>query len=248
MKTRLVSGGPTYKNNDKGKEKDMEFLKEILGEELFNQMAEKINAHNGNEANKDNQIKIGNLGTGEYVSAAKHKALQDAMGGKDAELENANNLIAELQKASKGNEEMQQKFKDYETANAELQKQLQETKVKYAFDVMLMDAGVTDKDEREFLAYKYESKLKEEGKTLELDENEHIKGSEAIIDSMKTMRPKAFESASNSDGFQVMGDNRLPQNDNRTVKPTKEQFRQMSYEERLAIKQKNEQLYKELAK
>lgn len=35
----------------------MEFLKEILGEELFNQFMEKINAHNGNEANKDNQIK-----------------------------------------------------------------------------------------------------------------------------------------------------------------------------------------------
>lgn len=29
----------------------MEFLKEVLGEELYNQMAEKINAHNGNEAN-----------------------------------------------------------------------------------------------------------------------------------------------------------------------------------------------------
>jgi len=226
----------------------MDFLKELLGEELFNQLSSKINEHNGNEANKDNQIKIGNLGSGEYVSAAKYKALQDTVSGKDAEIENANNLIAELQKASKGNEEMQQKFKEYEDTNAKLQEQLRETKVKYAFDVMLMDAGVTDKDEREFLAYKYESKLKEEGKTLELDENEHIKGSETIIDSMKTMRPKAFESAQNSEGFQVMGDNKLPQSDNRTVTPTKEQFRQMSYEERLAIKQKNEQLYKELAK
>lgn len=45
----------------------MEFLKEILGEALFAQFEEKINAYNGNEANKDRQIEIGNLGSGEYV-------------------------------------------------------------------------------------------------------------------------------------------------------------------------------------
>ena len=33
----------------------MEFLKEILGEELYKQFEEKINAHNGDEANKDKQ-------------------------------------------------------------------------------------------------------------------------------------------------------------------------------------------------
>ena len=226
----------------------MEFLKELLGEELFNQLSSKINEHNGNEANKDNQIKIGNLGTGEYVSAAKYKALQDAMSGKDAEITNANNLIAELQKASKGNEEMQQKFKDYETANAELQKQLAETEVRYAFDVMLMDAGVTDKDEREFLSFKYESKLKEEGKTLELDENRHIKGSEAIIESMKTMRPKAFESASGKDGFHVMGDNRLPAGDNSGQTVTKEAFEKMGYKSRVELKDSNPELYEQLTK
>ena len=63
----------------------MEFLKEILGEELFNQLAEKINAHNGNEANQNNQIKLGNLGTGEYVSKAKHDALQALLDGKTTE-------------------------------------------------------------------------------------------------------------------------------------------------------------------
>ena len=223
----------------------MDFLKELLGEELFSQLSSKINEHNGNEANKDNQIKIGNLGKGEYTSTAKYKADLEA---KDAELANANNLIAELQKASKGNEEMQQKFKDYETANAELQKQLQETEVRYAFDVMLMDAGVTDKDEREFLAYKYESKLKEEGKTLELDENKHIKGSEAIIDSMKTMRPKAFESASGKDGFKVMGDNRLPGSDNDAQTVTKEAFEKMGYKSRVELKDSNPELYAELTK
>lgn len=186
----------------------MEFLKAIYGDKAltYDELLQAINAHNGDEGNKDNQIKIGNLGKGEYTSTAKYKADQEA---KDAELANANNLIAELQKASKGNEEMQQKFKDYETANAELQKQLQETEMRYAFDVMLMDAGVTDKDDREFLAFKYEKKLKEEGKALELDDNKHIKDSKTIIDSLKTTNPKSFESG-NGNGARVYDNNRLP--------------------------------------
>ena len=44
----------------------MEFLKEILGEELYAQFAEKLNAYNGDAANKDKQIKLANLGGGEY--------------------------------------------------------------------------------------------------------------------------------------------------------------------------------------
>ena len=227
----------------------MDFLKEILGEELFNQVAEKINAHNGNEANKDNQIKIGNLGSGEYVSQGKYSALKDTLNGKDAEITNANNLIAELKKASKGNEEMQAKFSEYEAENVKLQEELQKAERKYAFEAMLMDAGVTDKDEREFLTFKYESKLKEEGKTLELDENKHIKGAESIVESLKTMRPKAFGSdSSGKDGYQVISDNRLPGSDNRTIIPTKEQFATMGYDERLALKQQNEQTYRQLAK
>jgi len=192
----------------------MEFLKELLGEEFYSQLESKINEHNGNEANKENQIKIGNLGTGEYVGKGKYdadiKKLNDLLAGKDTELTNANTLIGELQKATKGDADLQGKISAYEKENADLQAQLQETERKYAFDVLLMEAGVTDKDEREFLAYKYERKLKEEGKTLELDENKHIKGGDAILDSLKTTNPKAFASADGGK-MKVLGDNRLPE-------------------------------------
>lgn len=186
----------------------MEFLKAIYGDKAltYEELLQAINAHNGDEANKDNQIKIGNLGKGEYTSTAKYKSDQEA---KDAELAKANELIAELQKASKGNEEMQQKFAAYEAEKTELQEQLRETEMRYAFDVMLMDAGVTDKDDREFLAFKYEKKLKEEGKALELDDNKHIKDSKTIIDSLKTTNPKSFESG-NGNGARVYDNNRLP--------------------------------------
>lgn len=77
----------------------MEFLKAILGEELFKQFAEKLNAYNGDEANKDKQIKLANLGGGEYVGKGKYDALQALLDGKTAELDTANGLIADLKKA-----------------------------------------------------------------------------------------------------------------------------------------------------
>lgn len=226
----------------------MEFLKELFSDKAltYEEFAQAVNAHNGNEANKDNQIKIGNLGKGEYVATGKYNALQDSLNGKDAELANANNLIAELKKASKGNEEMQQKFTQYETDNARLQQELQEAEIKYAFEVMLMDAGVTDKDDREFLAYKHEKKLKEEGKTLELDDNKHIKGGDAIIESLKTTNPKLFESGKGKDGYQVLGDNRLPESDGNNVTVTKEEFAKMGYKSRVDLKESNPELYSKL--
>lgn len=46
----------TIKNENK-RGKNMEFLKTILGDELYNQFAEKLNAYNGNEENKDYTFK-----------------------------------------------------------------------------------------------------------------------------------------------------------------------------------------------
>lgn len=171
----------------------MEFLKEILGEELFNQFKEKIDAHNGNEANKESQIKIANLAGGEYVGKGKFEALQEALTGKDAELTNATNLIEELKKASKGNEDMQAKFTSYEQENAKLQAELAETKLKSAIKVALLSENATDID---YLTFKLEQKLKEKGEALELDENENIKGWDERISALKTQFPSQFKTSS----------------------------------------------------
>ena len=171
----------------------MDFLKAILGEELYAQFEEKINAHNGNEANKDKQIKIANLAGGEYVSKAKHDALQALFDGKETELNTANGLITELKKGTKGNEELQGKITGYETQVADLQKQLQATKVKSAAKVGLLAAKAVDVD---YLIFKLEEKLKAEGKTMELDENENIKGWEGYLSDLQTQLPNQFEKAS----------------------------------------------------
>lgn len=225
----------------------MEFLKELLGEELFAQLEAKVNEHNGNEANKDKQIKIANLGSGEYVGKGKYDAEVTASQGKDAEIENYKKAIADLQKAAKGNEDIQQRISQLEAENAQLKAEQEESERKYAFELLLMDAGVTDKDEREFLAFKYEKKLKEEGKALELDENKHIKGGEGIVDSLKTQFPAKFTSAGDAK-MRVLGDNKLPPHDGGPVTVTKEQFLKMDYDERLKLKQENETLYRQLTK
>ena len=171
----------------------MDFLKEILGEELYAQIEEKINAHNGNEANKDNQIKIANLGGGEYVSKAKHDALQALFDGKSTELDTANGLIAELKKGTKGNEELQGKITTYEGQISTLQQQLQETKINSAVKVALLAEKALDVP---YLTFKLNEKLKAEGKTLELDENENIKGWEGYLSDLKTQHSNHFEKAS----------------------------------------------------
>ena len=170
----------------------MEFLKELLGEELFKQIESKINEHNGNEANKDKPIKLGNLGTGEYVSKAKHEALQALLDGKTTELETANNLIADLKKATKGDEALQGKVTAYETQVSQLQAQLAETKMKSALKVALLSEKALDID---YLTFKLNEKMKEQGKALELDENENIKGWDDVISGLKTQFPTQFESA-----------------------------------------------------
>ena len=129
----------------------MDFLKEILGEDLYAQVAEKINAHNGNEANKDNQIKVGNLGGGGYVSKAKHDALQALLDSKEQELTAANGLIDGFKKSAKGNEELQGQITTYQDQVKQLQAQLVQTQIDSGLKIAFMEAGGTDID---FLIWK----------------------------------------------------------------------------------------------
>ncbi len=187
----------------------MEFLKEILGEALFAQLEEKINAYNGNDANKDRQIEIGNLGSGEYVGKGEYDALQALLDGKETELKTANGLIEDLKKGTKGDEGLQKKITGYETEVADLQKQLQETKLKSAIKVALLSEKAVDVD---YLTFKLNEKMNEKGETMELDENGNIKGWDALKDGLKVQFPNMFESASGGKR-KVLGDNRLPDNE-----------------------------------
>ena len=111
----------------------------------------------------------------------------------------------------------------------------------------LMSAKAVDID---YLTFKLEEKLKEKGETLELDENDNIKGWGSQLDRLKIQFPKMFESVDGEGGeggYKLLENGGLPKGDpNRKI--TKEQFTAMGYEQRVKLKQENEKLYRQLAK
>lgn len=219
----------------------MDFLKELFGGKplTYDELVTAINAHNGDEANKEKQIKIGNLGSGEYVGKGKYDALQALFDGQKTELDTANGLIAELKKGTKGNEELQGKISGYETQVADLQKQLAETKIKSALKVALLSEKALDVD---YLTFKLNEKMRAENKTLEIDENEKIKGWDDLLSGLKTQFPKQFETAKNPD----IDPNPLPGRENNPGGVTQEQFNKMGYQNRLKLKQEQPDVYAQM--
>ena len=214
----------------------MEFLKEVLGEELYSQVESKLNEHNGNDANKEKQIKLANLAGGEYVGKGKYDALMEQITGKEAELTSANDLIAQMKKATKGNDELQGKINTYESQVADLQAELQETKLKSAIKVALLSEKAVDVD---YLTFKLNEKLKEKEETLELDENENIKGWDDKLAGLKTQFPSMFETSQKK----IIEQNKLP-NPEENKGLTRADVLKMPYGERTKLFNENPEVYK----
>ena len=216
----------------------MEFLKSIFGDKplTYDELIQAINAHNGNEANKEQQIKIANLGGGEYVGKAKYDALQALFDGQKTELESANTLIADLKKGTKGNEELQGKITGYETQVADLQNELAATKVKSALKVALMSEKAVDV---EYLIFKVNEMMKEQGKTLELDESENIKGWNDLATELKIKHPTQFAKETQTKVIP----NKLPDNTNNQSGYTKSDILKMPYTERNKLYEENPETY-----
>lgn len=188
----------------------MEFLKEVLGDALYAQFEQAMNAYNGNEANKDKQVKLANLSTGEYVGKGKYDALQAQLDGKDTELTTANNLIAELKKGTKDNEGLQGKITEYESRVAALQAELAKTRLDNAIQLALRDAKAVDPD---YLAYKLHEKYKPE--ELTLDENGKVKGMDEKLSGLKTQFPAQFEAS----GTKKILENKLEEGEQGAAEP-----------------------------
>lgn len=187
-------------------------LEELLGADLYAQVKAKLDEANAKEPDKLKHVRYADLSEGEYVSKGKYDSeiekLNNLLSGKDTELTTANNLIADLKKGTKGNEELQGKITGYEAQVADLQKQLQETKIKSAIKVALLSEKAVDVD---YLTFKLNEKLKEKGETLELDENDNIKGWADKLSGLKTQFPTMFESGSKGgDGYKPLGDGKIP--------------------------------------
>lgn len=152
----------------------------------------------------------------------------------------ANALIDQLKKDTKADEELQGEITSYETQVQSLQEQLAETKLKSALKVALLSEKAEDVD---YLTFKLESKLKDENKKLELDENENIKGWKDIVSGLKTQFPNQFEKTADK----KIIENKLPNNSDDKVL-TKSDVLKMPYTERAKFQSENPTEYETIMK
>lgn len=148
-----------------------ELLKSIEDETSRKEMIDKIMDENGKSIN---------------TSKSKIDELTEQLGLRDKEKEETTKLIDDLKKSSAGNEENLNKIKTYEGQVAQLQKELEETKIESALKLALANAKVTDVD---YVAFK----VKEKGE-LKLDDKGNIKGIDETLKDIKTAYPNFFES------------------------------------------------------
>ena len=177
-------------------------------------------------AMKENKIYT----TNEENLDVRYGKLKTDFDSKSKELTEANNLIAELKKSNKGNEDMQGKITAYETQVGELQKELRQTKLDAAIKVALLSEKAMDVDYMTF-------KLKEKGE-LELDENEHIKDWENKIAALKTQFPNQFENS----GSKRVEEHKLDRTDEHSGY-TKSDILKKPYAERMKIYEENPEAY-----
>lgn len=123
----------------------MEFLKEILGEDLYKQLETKVNDYNGKAENKEKQIKIANLGTGEYVSKSKYDTLQTDLDNTKTSLNTANTTIADLKKNNGDNADLQAKITAYENEKKNLEQTHKATTEKLLKEIAIKDALYNEK-------------------------------------------------------------------------------------------------------
>lgn len=167
----------------------MDFLKDILGTELFEQVVNAINAYNGNEANKDKQIKIANLASGKYVDKGKYTALEELLNKKDSDLTDAQKLIEGLKESAGKGEDMAAKIAEFETTIRNQQEELKKAETESALKIELLSAGAKA-DDIDYLLFKLgnDSDFK-----AELDENGKLKGIDEKMKNLKTIYPNQFE-------------------------------------------------------
>ena len=147
------------------------------------------------------------------------------------------NLIKQLQEATKGQEEVQTKITQYEATIKQLQEEAQEAKTESALKIGLLSAGAKAGD-IDYLIFKmsHDSDWKPE-----LGDDGQVKGLDEKLKGLKTQYPNQFETTSQK----KVEEKKLDKPDNDS-KVTKEEFAKMGYQARMKLYNDNPELYKEL--
>lgn len=92
----------------------MEFLEEILGNDLYSQVKTKVSSYN-EKADKDKKVSIANVNNGEFIAKAKYTQLETDLNNTKTSLDTANTTITDLKKTNGDNTSLQSKIQEYET-------------------------------------------------------------------------------------------------------------------------------------
>lgn len=167
------------------------------------------------------------------VRYGKLKTQHDSV---NQQLTEANALIADMKKSTKGQEELQSKVTAYETQIATLQAQLEETQIEADVHVALLSEGVKP-DDIDYVMFKLKAKGKlergEDGKIKELDDK---------IAAMKTQLPAQFTGEKKKNILE----NKLPDDPDNGNRDgiTRESLLKKPYAERMRIYNENPEAYK----
>lgn len=122
----------------------MEFLEEILGTDLYNQVKEKVSSYN-EKADKDKKVSIANINNGDFIAKAKYDQLKTDLDNTTTSLSTANTTIADLKKNNGDNAELQTKIANYENEKANLEKEHKVTTEKLIKESAIKDALYNEK-------------------------------------------------------------------------------------------------------
>ena len=167
----------------------------------------------------------------------KLKTEHDSLVAKDAE---SQKLISDLQKATKGQEEIQNQIADYKSRAEALEEELQRTKIDSAIKVGLLAENAEDV---EYLTFKLKEKLKEKEQVLELDESGNIKGWAGYVEDLKTQLPNQFSDKVDKgviDGFKPIKEDEF-----QNTGMTKKELLNKSYPERMKFYSEHPEEYAE---
>lgn len=122
----------------------MEFLEEILGTDLYNQVKTKVSSYN-EKAEKDKKVSIVNVNNGDFVAKAKYDQLKTDLDNTKTSLSTAQTTIDDLKKNNGDNAELQTKIANYESEKANLEAKHKETTEKLIKEGAVKDALYNEK-------------------------------------------------------------------------------------------------------
>ena len=155
-----------------------------------------------------------------------------------AEHQKSTDLIAELQKATKGQEAVQGKITEYEATIKKLQEEAVQAKTESALKIGLLSAGAKASD-IDYLMFKisHDTDWKPE-----IGEDGQIKGLDDKVKGLKTQFPSQFEGSSTK----KIDEKKLDKPETKD-QITSEEFKKMGYQAKNELYNKDPDLYRKLS-